>query len=69
MIAVIGAPSLFGLLISKEKSYFVVQIFRNTLPQMLCNFYIFGISKWISLKLRLINKKHANEDDDIIFYA
>jgi hypothetical protein len=69
IVAAVGSPSLFGLLISTQRSYFFVQIFRNVLPQMTCNFYIFGMSKFVASKLRLISKRHVNEDDDVVTFA
>ena len=67
--AFLGTPTLFGIFISPYRSYFFVQIFRNVLPQMLCNFYIFGLSKVIAAKFRLISKRHINEDDDVVTFA
>ena len=42
---------------------------RSILTPMFFHIYLFGFSKWICLKLGLINKRIHSEDDDLLFYV
>jgi hypothetical protein len=59
---IIGLPALLPMLIiSKNSSYWVLIVFRIWLAPTLCFIYLFGISKYIAIKLGLANTKIKND--------
>ena len=64
---IIGCPIVLIGRSLRWDSYYL--FFRNIMPPFLLNIYLFGFSKWISLKFGLINKRIVSEDDDIVFYV
>jgi len=53
----LASPCLACIFLFPKKGYhwFSVMMFRTVIPVTLGNFYLFGFSKWISLKVGLIN--------------
>jgi hypothetical protein len=43
--------------------------FRSILTPLFFHIYLFGFSKWVSLKFGLVNKRTLSEDDDLLFYV
>jgi hypothetical protein len=65
---IIGLPTLQGILISKNNNpYLYVVIFKNIMPAWFGNFYMYALTKWISLKLGFLNTRKPNDGEDPIY--
>lgn len=58
-------PITAGLFVSKKHSFMVLLTFKYFMPTSLGALYLYGMQKWISYKLGLINTSISIESEEL----